>query len=122
MKQYKALSILAPYGENIANGKKTLEIRKWKPDQLPLNDVVIIQNNIKLSEAITEDPDGKAVALVDIVKVESWRADQQHQACALFYEEGWLAWQITNIRKIYSKNKIKAARKIYEINCEIKLI
>ena len=39
---YIALSIVAPNGTRIAQGRKTLEVRAWQPEQLPLKDIVIV--------------------------------------------------------------------------------
>ncbi len=56
---YSALSVVAPAGDRIRTGQKTLEIRQWKPDGLPLRDLVIVQNTLRLSSnGITEDPNG----------------------------------------------------------------
>lgn len=43
-KPYLALSIVAPSGQRIAQGLKILEVRSWRPDQLPLKDLVIVEN------------------------------------------------------------------------------
>ncbi len=57
------LSVIAPAGDNIRAGKKSLEIRKWIPQDLPLTDLLIVQNDIKLSgSGIYEDPDEVHVA------------------------------------------------------------
>jgi hypothetical protein len=44
LKQYQALSIVAPNGGRIAQGLKTLEIRSWQPEYLPLKNLVIVEN------------------------------------------------------------------------------
>ena len=63
-----ALSIVAPNGTNIAVGRKTLEIRSWRPRQLPLRDLLIIENLVFLTGTDEVDPDGIAVAVVNVTR------------------------------------------------------
>lgn len=59
MKSHPALSVIAPAGDLIRSGKKTLEIRQWIPESIPLRDLVIVQNKIRLSrDGVSDDPDG----------------------------------------------------------------
>ncbi|ENX40572.1 hypothetical protein F888_00042 [Acinetobacter courvalinii] len=44
LKQYTALSVFAPNAGRIAQGQKTLEVRSWHPEALPIKDVVIVEN------------------------------------------------------------------------------
>nr|WP_287705722.1 ASCH domain-containing protein [Halomonas sp.] len=44
-----ALSIVSPHGSNIASGKKTLEVRSWRPESLPIRDLLIVENSHFLS-------------------------------------------------------------------------
>ena len=74
-KQYQALSIVAPSAERIVQGSKTLEIRSWQPETLPLKNLVIVEN----LNFLTKDGDeemGRAVALVDIEVVRPWQAHE----------------------------------------------
>ena len=77
-----ALSIVAPNGANIAAGRKTLEIRSWCPPQLPLRDLLIIENKIFLIGEDEADPDAIAVALVDVDEVHVWQPSELEAACA----------------------------------------
>lgn len=114
MKPVLALSVVYPAGDWIRLGKKTLEIRQWSPESLPLRDLVIVQNKIRLSSSgITEDPDGEAVAIVDIESVADWQESQLAEACATYWEHGWKAWQLTNIRPLYSPTSVTAKLRIY---------
>ncbi len=47
MKTYHALSVVTPAGSRIRSGRKTVEVRKWRPDDLPLCDMLIVQNVLK---------------------------------------------------------------------------
>nr|WP_081407324.1 ASCH domain-containing protein [Acinetobacter sp. A47] len=44
LKQYTALSVVAQNAGRIVQGQKTLEVRSWHPEVLPLKDVVIVEN------------------------------------------------------------------------------
>lgn len=58
---YPAISIVAPSGSYIAEGIKTLEIRSWRPNELPLKDLVIVENAHDLNQDGDEEL-GRAVA------------------------------------------------------------
>lgn len=116
MKRYSALSIVAPGGDQIRAGKKTLEIRKWRPDALPLKNLLIVQNSVRLSRSgIAVDSNGTAVALVDIESVSDWREDDLKASCGSHWEPGWLAWKITNVRPIDCESPVPAKLRIYEV-------
>ncbi len=82
MKKLKALSIVAPACERIISGQKKLEIRSWRPEHLPLCDLVIVQN----TQFLHKDGDeqiGTAMAIIDIVAVHTWRKDEIEIMCKL---------------------------------------
>jgi hypothetical protein len=113
-KQYQALSIVAPSAERIVQGSKTLEIRSWQPETLPLKNLVIVEN----LNFLTKDGDeemGRAVALVDIEVVRSWQAHEVEIACASYWAEGYLAWVISNVRPFARPLDTIAKRKLYRI-------
>lgn len=116
-KRYSALSIVAPNGLKIAQGLKTLEIRSWTPEQLPLKDLIIVENLQFLSAEYTEEM-GKAVAIVDIESVHPWREDEFAAACANYWAEGYFAWVIRNVRPITQPLDVPAKRKIYCIDID----
>lgn len=110
-----ALSIVSPNGANIAAGRKTLEIRTWRPPQLPLRDLLIIENEIYLTDERDTDPAGIAVAVVDIAAVEAWRPWQLQEACARQWTPDMWAWQVTRVRPIRGRFPLPARRKLYEV-------
>lgn len=112
----KAISIVAPGGTKIARGEKTLEIRRWKPDLRENEDLLIVENKKFLTQELEVDPDAMAVAIVTIGKVRAFIRDDMKAACASYYEDGWLAWEIENIRPIAHAFKARAERKIYWLN------
>lgn len=50
---------------------KTLEVRSWRPEKLPLKDLVIVENTHFLNNDGDEEM-GKVVALIDIESVHPW--------------------------------------------------
>lgn len=116
MKSYAALSVVEPAGERIRSGKKTLEIRQWSPESIPLRDLVIVQNKIRLSSnGVTEDPHGEAVAIVDVESVEEWKENEIYEACASYWEPGWKAWRLSNVRPLYLEERFPARLRIYTV-------
>lgn len=118
LKKYQALSIVYPACDRIVTGQKKLEIRSWVPDQLPLKDVVIIQNTQYLNEEGDEQM-GEVVALIDIESVHAWRPDEVDVACATQWQDGYWAWEISHIRPVLPRIKAMAKRKIYAIELEL---
>lgn len=113
-KIYQALSIVEPHGKNIAQGRKRLEVRSWKPEKLPLYDLVIVENkNLLLQEG--DEEEGSVVALADVHAIHMWQTDEVEAACANNWAEGYYAWELTNIRKINLNIKTSAKRKLYPV-------
>jgi hypothetical protein len=116
MPTYKALSVVAPAGDNIRAGSKTLEIRDWGPEELPLRNLVIIQNHIRLSSSgVQEDADGEAVAIVDVEAITDWQEDELEPACASYWEPGWKAWRLSNVRPLQLEEHFPARLRIYNV-------
>ncbi len=65
---YDALSILKPSVDNIVSGVKNIEIRSWVPREIPLKNVVLVQNEKYLHHKDDIDS-GIAMAIVDIIDV-----------------------------------------------------
>ncbi|PWB17591.1 ASCH domain-containing protein [Acinetobacter sp. AM] len=116
-KLYQALSIVAPSGEYIAQGVKTLEIRSWRPEQLPLKNLIIVENTHYLNQCGDEE-EGRAVAWVDITSVHAWKNTEIESAKASYWQEGYWAWVIENVRPIHPPVKTIARRKIYWVELE----
>lgn len=114
----KAFSVVSPWGNIIANGQKTLEIRSWQPDTLPMKNIALVQNEIRLTQADQIDPNGEVVAIVDIVGCKSWVQSECRQAGCDESEfvAGYLAWELGNIRKLSHPVKAMAKRKFYELS------
>ena len=110
-----ALSIVAPNGANIAAGRKTLEIRSWRPPQLPLRNLLIIENLVFLTGEDEVDPDGTAVAVVDVDEVHAWQPSELEAACAAEWKPGLWAWHVTHVRPVSGAFRLAARRKLYEV-------
>lgn len=111
-----ALSIVAPNGANIAAGRKTLEIRSWCPPCLPLRNLLIIENQIFLTDEDEVDPDGIAVALVDVDEVHAWQPSELQAACAAEWKPDLWAWHVTHVRPVHGDVRLVARRKLYEVD------
>ncbi len=111
----KALSIVAPNGSRIAAGEKTLEIRRWSPDLLPQEDLLIVENPRFLHAEGETDPEGRAVALVRVAHVRPFTPEDIPAACASRWEPGWLAWELTGICAL-TPVQVPAARGIYRVD------
>ena len=120
LKTYIALSIVAPNGERIAQGLKTLEVRSWQPLQLPLKDLVIVENQNYLTDDGDEEM-GWVVALVDIESVHTWQENEVDAACASYWAAGYYAWVISNVRPL-QQSEVKAKRKLYTLELEEALV
>ena len=110
-----ALSIVAPNGANIAAGRKTLEIRSWRPPQLPLRNLLIIENQVFLTGADEVDPEGIAVAVVDVDEVHAWQPYELAAACATEWKPDLWAWHVTHVRPVPGAFRLAARRKLYEV-------
>lgn len=113
--QFNALSIVYPAATKIADGQKTLEIRSWKPPIVPLRDLVIVENHRRLDRDGDVDPDGLAVALVDIEQVREWTPEDAQRDGHTFVR-GYYAWVIANVRPVTPPQRVLAARLIYQVD------
>lgn len=59
----KALSIVRPAGTRIANGLKTLEIRRWQPEVRTGEEILLVENE----HFLTTDGQGEVGTAVDII-------------------------------------------------------
>ncbi len=114
----KALSVVTKAGQLISSGKKTLEIRSWRPNECPIKDLAIVQNERRLTREDPVDANGVVVAIVDVLKIREWKKEDAEASCSE-WEEGWLAWELTNIREVVDGPAVPAERRIYEIKTSI---
>ncbi len=117
--EYQALSILKPAVDLILDGKKNIEIRSWLPPEIPMKNVVIVQNQKYLSSDEDID-DGVALAIVDFTEFKVWTEDDYNEngfsvSLGRTWKEGYFTWKIENIRKLKKPILCKAMKGIYQL-------
>lgn len=113
----QALSVVAPSGQWIVEGRKTLEIRSWLPDQWPLKDLLIVENKHFLNNTGDQEM-GTAIAWVDLESIHAWQQHEVEQACSAQWQTGYFAWVLVNLRPIEKPFAVLAKRKIYFIGID----
>ncbi len=106
---------MRPSGSRIAAGEKTLEIRRWQPQLEPSQDLLIVENGRFLHTDGDEDETGVAVAIVRVKAVRAFTPEDVPAACASYFEEGWLAWELSDVRPLTRPFTALAARGIYDV-------
>lgn len=83
-----------------------------------MRNVALVQNMVSLTKESAEDKEGYVVAIIDIVSCSSWEVeDCKYSGCdESEFEEGWLAWKLSNIRKLKQPVKAIAKRKFYDLS------
>jgi hypothetical protein len=113
----KAVSVLHPAGSRIATGEKTIEVRPWRPDLAPDEDVVIVETHRRLEAVDDTDLNGRIVAVAKVKAVRPFTVSDIARACALFFQDGQLAWELTEVRPVRPpRGPVTAARKLYELD------
>lgn len=82
---------------------------------MPLRDLLIVENRIFLTGEDETDPDGIAVAVVDVEEVHAWQPSELEAACASRWTPDMWAWHVTHVRPIGGAFRIAARRKLYEV-------
>lgn len=90
-------------------------MRRWAPDLSPAEDLLIVENTRFLHQDGDEDPDGTAVAIVRVRAVRPFTPADLQAACASRYEDGFLAWELADIRPLRAGTRVRAARGIYPV-------
>ena len=115
-----ALSIVAPSVQRIVAGKKVVEIRRWLPPEIPFLNLVLVENEIYLTEEGQEDPNGLARAIVDITGVHEWTREAA-ESQGIAWVPGYVCWELSNVRHIVPPIPCIARRKIYKIDINARL-
>ncbi len=61
------------------------------------------------------DEDGVPVAIVKVKAVRPFMLSDVKAACASYFEEGWLVWELAEVRPVRSTVPVIAARGLYEV-------
>ena len=115
-----ALSIVTPSVQNIIAGKKAVEIRRWLPPEIPFLNLVLVENEIYLTEEGQEDPNGLACAVVDIIGVHEW-THEEAESQRIDWRPNYVCWELSNVRPIKPPVRCVARRKIYKIDIVLPL-
>lgn len=112
--QVKALSLMQPYANLVASGKKTLETRKWKT---PYRGDLLICS----SKTVATPPAGYALCLVEIYDIEPMRPEHEQAACIKLYE-GAYVWKLRNLRPLKKIFPVKGQLGLFNVEVEEKLV
>lgn len=82
----------------------------------PSDDLLIVENDRFLHRDGDRDEDGIPVAIVKVKAVRPFTLADMEAACASYFEEGWLAWELAEVRPVQSTRRVIAARGIYEVD------
>ena len=113
-----ALSIVSPSVQRIVAGKKVVEIRRWLPPEIPFLNLVLVENEIYLTEEGQEDPNGLARAVADITGVHEWTREEAASQ-GLAWIPNYVCWELSNVRRIEPPIPCVARRKIYKTDIDI---
>lgn len=80
---------------------------------------MIVENGRFLHREGDHDEAGVPVAIVKVKTVRPFTLADMEAACASHFEEGWLAWELTEVRPVQSTERVLAARGIYEVEFPI---
>ena len=61
----------------------------------------------------------QALSIVDIESVHLWTENELALAAASYWEDGYWAWVISNVRPIEKFVEVPAKRKIYSIDVDL---
>ena len=79
------------------------------------DDLLIIENGVFLNNEGDEDHAGRIVAIVRVAGTRPFVPADIGPACASYFEEGWLAGELVDVRPVASSQLVKAALGIYEL-------
>jgi len=106
-KVYKAISLKQPWANLIAQGKKTIETRKWT---IPYRgDLVICSSkNPKI------EPAGYALCIVNLHHIEPMEKSHEKRACIKVYP-GAYSWFLRNIRPLNKLVPVKGRLGVFDL-------
>lgn len=106
-KTMKAISLKQPWANLVAEGKKTIETRKWATKYR--GDLVICS-----SQTPKIKPYGCALCVVELYNIEPMRKEHEKEACIEVYK-GARSWFLRNLRKIDPVFPVHGQLSIYNL-------
>ncbi|MEX1061762.1 MAG: ASCH domain-containing protein [Patescibacteria group bacterium] len=103
----KAISIKQPWANYIAEGRKTIETRKW-PTKYRGEILIVSSKSPKIH------PAGYAIAIAEITDCRPMTKKDEKEAMCRVYPKAW-SWVLRNIRKI-KPFPVKGQLSIYSVN------
>jgi hypothetical protein len=79
---------------------------------------LIVENQVHLSRELPCDPEGQAVAIVDVEAVSEWLETEVEPACSSAWQPGYWAWHLTHVRAVVPPGPVPARLGLYEVHVE----
>lgn len=111
MRTYKAISLKQPWANLVAQGKKTIETRKWNTHYR--GDLVICS-----SQKPAIEPAGRALCIVELYDVRPMRKEDEKAAYCKVYPRAH-SWFLRNLRPIGKPIPVKGRLNIYDLKLEL---
>ncbi len=103
----KAICLKQPWANLIAEGKKTIETRKWSTKYR--GDLVICSSKVPKIE-----PAGYALCIVEVYDVRPMTKEDEQEACIEVYLGAW-SWLLRDLRLLDQIVPVKGQLGIFDI-------
>jgi hypothetical protein len=113
--KYKAISLKQPWASLVAEGKKTIETRKWNTKYR--GDLLICASQ---SPKLPNLPTGVVLCLVELYHTEPMAVNHEEMACIKVYPKAW-SWFLRNIRVMEPTFPVKGKLSFYEVDVPAKI-
>ncbi len=108
--RYKAISLKQPWANLVAEGKKTIETRKWKTNYR--GSLLICS-----SQKPNIEPFGKAICTVELYDIKPMTKDHEEKACCKVYPKAY-SWFLKDIKIIKKPFPIKGKLNVYDLDVD----
>jgi len=105
----KALSIKEPWISLIAEGKKTIETRKWTT--VYRGPVLLVGSKLPFGKYA-----GLACVVADIVDCKPMTKEDEEKACCPVYDKA-CSWFLSNVRVLKKPFAVKGQLGLYNVDC-----
>lgn len=107
-KVFKAISLKQPWANLVAQGKKTIETRKWAT--IYRGDLIICSSkNPKI------EPAGYALCVAELYHIEPMKKSHEKKACIKVYPKAH-SWFLRNIRPLKKIVPVKGELGVFDLN------